>query len=269
MLGEELRFVPRRARWQAESRVSRSCAALLLSAVGGLVFACGENGGDADSDGPTSSTSSTAAMSATDTGGSSATDASTTVGTSASTETASGGASATLTDGSATGGTAGTSSAGGVGAAGGAGGAGIDGGAGAPGSVEGFACLNLECVVGEICVRCHIPEDPVAMVCAPHAEDDPSGFAAATSHCDPGEPWTECDGAEDCEPGEYCSMAPIGGAAPNRKYFLGQCDSVPLDCNGNGGCTLCNDVSDCPEGWQCSERIDVWEFSDGMGCTAQ
>lgn len=225
---------------------------MLALLAGGGALACGAtrrsqadgNGGTSSSSvggGPGDATHGSGGASATGSGGASA--------------TASGGAGITT----ASGGSASNGGSAGVGEAGGAGAS-----AGAPG--DGLTCDGMPCGPGMICINCDFLGDAFELDCVPHPDRDPQGFQAATERCPAVNLWAECDGSEDCAAGEFCSFRPVDTSNPDRGFAAGQCSRQALSCDLGMGCTLCNDSSDCPEGWRCSQAISLWWTDDSKGC---
>jgi hypothetical protein len=145
------------------------------------------------------------------------------------------------------------------------GGSGGDGSAGAAGALDagsggsageasgraadGFVCASFgTCSEGMACVNCDFEGDAINPICTPHPDLDPQGFEVATSHCPGVNLWFECDGAEDCPEGEYCTWERNDSS---RSFSLGECAPTPVVCNDEAGCTFCNDAADCPAGWVC------------------
>ena len=138
-------------------------------------------------------------------------------------------------------GTAGGQSGGSAGApAGGSGGADAD---------LGFQCGSAEhCDVGQACVRCMLSQDNSVLRCVPHPIDQPTSYAAALADClNSPISYDDCDGPEDCAPGEYC-------VATEGTQGLSRCRSAPATglksccfaCDALTNCTLCKTNADCP-----------------------
>jgi hypothetical protein len=162
-----------------------------------------------------------------------------------------------------------TTGTGGTDAVGGAGGA---AGAGAGVLGDGIGCANgMVCPVGTVCANCDFLGDAIEPICVPHPDRDPQSFQMATERCPAVNLWAECDGAEDCTAGELCSVVPIDPSDPDRRFTFGGCSPEPRDCSSSrvAGCTLCDEASDCPEGWECSESLSLWDISDRMGCVPE
>ena len=197
----------------------------------------------------------------------------------------SGGSAGSLpTDGGSGGGSgaAGTASGGGSGAAGTASGgssgsgSGIAGSAGSGSSVagsagtssvggqgptQGLACSGTDaCVAGERCVACSTAEGS-HWTCAPHPDEDPSGYEAATSKCDSVIRYNECDGPEDCPDGRYCANTSGNGDGPGSRCLAEEDLPFPMPCCYTCGalpeCTLCWNDLDCPDSLRCFPNADA------------
>lgn len=128
-----------------------------------------------------------------------------------------------------------------------------------PADADGFGCGGDTCAPGEACINCDFFGDAIYPTCVPHPDSDASGFASATAGCPGVNRWYECDGAEDCAPGEYCVTSPAGGA----DFPLGAC--APEPCTASPGCTLCNDDGDCPDGARCDQE-HTGILGSALGC---
>ena len=177
--------------------------------------------------------------------------------------TTSGGAAGTVGAAvSGSGGGGGTSSGGGSPEGGGSGnanaGAGTAGGqsggtAGAPaGGADadlGFQCGSAEhCDIGKACVRCMLSQDNSVLRCVPHPIDQPTGYAAAMADClNSPTSFDDCDGPEDCAPGEYCvAMEGAQGLSRCRSAPATGLKSCCFACDALTNCTLCKTNADCP-----------------------
>ena len=138
-------------------------------------------------------------------------------------------------------GTAGGQSGGSAGApAGGSGGADAD---------LGFQCGSAEhCDVGQACVRCMLSQDNSVLRCVPHPIDQPTGYAAAMADClNSPTSFDDCDGPEDCAPGEYCvAMEGAQGLSRCRSAPATGLKSCCFACDALTNCTLCKTNADCP-----------------------
>ena len=129
---------------------------------------------------------------------------------------------------------------------------------------DGFVCASFgSCLEGMACVNCDFLGGAVTPLCAPHPDLDPEAFEAATSHCPAVNLWFECDGAEDCPVAEYCTWDPDDSS---RSFSYGECHPTPVACDGQSGCTFCNDDADCPEGWACHPTEYQGLLSGRSGC---
>lgn len=122
------------------------------------------------------------------------------------------------------------------------------GAAGSGAAYVGLDCGQDVCEVGERCYYCR--NDEPGYLCAPRPDLDSAGFAGVTADC---EGLTElqgrdCDGPEDCLPGEYCSAttarcSETPTVAPTNCCFY---------CNAPPYCDYCRVDSDCPAGAECN-----------------
>lgn len=133
---------------------------------------------------------------------------------------------------------------------------------------DGFACEGSEwCTPGMACVDCW-QTSATNLICVPHPDHDPPGFLEATRECGRSDGWVECDGAEDCAEGEYCTFEPVDPSLPNywETFRNGQCRLRTMLCE-TSGCARCNDDSDCLNGWRCTQLDRLgWDSQPLWGC---
>ena len=131
---------------------------------------------------------------------------------------------------------------------------------------EGFYCPYVAaddaeyCSAGQQCVRCIAGEDS-GFRCVPSQARDPDGFTSATVDCNTIDPFTECDGPEDCREGEYCVLD--GGTHCANEPLFGSCC---IYCDAPPQCTYCSDDEDCGELGVCMEELGLGE---GVGACAR
>ena len=93
-----------------------------------------------------------------------------------------------------------------------------------------------------------LAQDNSVLRCVPHPLAQPANYAAAIADClNSPTSYDDCDGPEDCAPGEYC-------VAIEGSQGLSRCRSAPATgsksccfaCNALTNCTLCKTNADCP-----------------------
>jgi hypothetical protein len=127
--------------------------------------------------------------------------------------------------------------------------------AAAPTLADGLRCASTQCAAREVCVDCDQLGDAVYPTCVPHPKREPERFAAATELCPLVWLWGECDGVEDCAPGQYCVTKNVS----DSDYRWGHCallDEALLDeCEAD--CLVCNDDADCPSDQHCGGELSL------------
>jgi hypothetical protein len=114
---------------------------------------------------------------------------------------------------------------------------------------DGFACERDMCVPGEVCVNCDFFGNAYPLICAPDPALDQAGYDARVEEagCLAVNPGFECDGPEDCAPGERCA------AADGLPYLMGACVSEP-PCDAPYECVICRSDDDCPGTSSCTDE---------------
>jgi hypothetical protein len=116
-------------------------------------------------------------------------------------------------------------------------------------SPDGFACERDTCVPGEVCVNCDFFGGAFPLICTPDPNRDADGYQARVDEagCLAVYLQFECDGHEDCDPGEWCV------ADRNLEYPSGACATEP-PCEAPFACVFCRTDDDCPSPWSCGEE---------------
>lgn len=120
----------------------------------------------------------------------------------------------------------------------------------APTLADGLRCASTQCESGEVCIDCDQQRDANYPTCVPHPEREPERFAAATEPCAIAWLWGECDGVEDCAPGQYCVTRNVSDSDYLWSH-CGQLDECEVDC------IVCNDDADCPSDRHCGGELSL------------
>jgi len=117
---------------------------------------------------------------------------------------------------------------------------------------DGFSCEHEVCVPGEVCVNCDFFGDAIPLICAPDPALDQAGYDARVEQegCLAVHAAWECDGPEDCAPGERCA------ASTELPYPMGTCVSEP-PCEAPYVCVICRADDDCPGTSACTDERHV------------